>query len=97
MGAPGSQTSKAEQLCFTFDSVITPLGNGSYRVTPGRLIRPVERISIAEACRRTHYSDRQMRRIARSLKATQRGSGCKLWIPSDELERLIASKAVGEG
>jgi hypothetical protein len=89
MSAPGS----TEQLCFTFTSVITPKGDGTYIVRPGRLVRPVEYVSTAEIQRRTGLKKSQAVELAKKLDAQQGGKGCKLRIPAAELEKWLERKA----
>lgn len=84
MSTPGMS-----QTCFSFDSVITPLADGSWKVRAGRP-RPVEdRVSVRQAARELAYSERQVRRILlEQARPYQRRRGCKLWISRSELERL---------
>ncbi len=81
------------QLYFPPTIVQTNRPDGAVLVIPGKPVPNDKMLTIREVAQRTGYKERHVRRLARSLNATQRGHRCKLLIPASEVARLLSLKA----
>lgn len=93
MNATGKD--RGEQLCFTFDTVITPRPDGSYVLRPGTLRKHSRRVDVRGIMQRTGLGKRQAQRLACELGAEQRRPGCKLFVSAEALERHLDRRAGG--
>lgn len=80
------------QLCLTFDTLITPRGDGSFIVTPRRLQRPVTELFTRDVMRRTGLKARAAQDLMRKLGARQTGPNCLLRIDAAALETALQRK-----
>lgn len=84
-----TETRPPEQQCFTFDSVITPLPGGAWKLQAGRP-RPVEdRVTVKQLAKEMGYSEDHARRIMKACALPyQRGKRCKLFITRKQLAEI---------
>ena len=76
----------AQQIEFRWDTLVTPLPDGSVKLTPRRPQPPLVLLNTREVMARTGYGERQAQRVMRELGATQRRAGCMLRVDAAALD-----------
>ncbi len=93
MNAAGS--SSQQQLCFSFDCQVTPRGDGSYVLRPGKPRVESPMMTIRELMKVSGLQKSQARQLALELGANQRRPNCKLFVDRDAVMRHLSRKAGG--